>query len=230
MRRRVAVLTCVLALGLTATAQAVTVRPVALPAGGPHGLAAISNTGVFVGARDCGYVGVFSLLTRSFTTQTTSGFPACTPDSGGDGRSVFDAAVGPDGRFWFTIYDSGEVGRIDANGTNFQKLAIGAHPLGLAAGPDNKMWVAVYGDGSPLSSKVVVVDPATFTADSTPVAGGHLTDVVPSPAEGVVYVLDEGNSQILRATPGASAPTLSPNWASGLMPSFGARSTTAGSG
>ena len=71
-------------------------------------------------------------------------YPVPTYDIGG-------LAAGPDGRIWFTEYQSGAVGVFDPATGSFAEYSLPAgdfSPRGLVAGPDGSMWLSVDQDVS----------------------------------------------------------------------------------
>ena len=208
--------------------DAATVRSFPIEAGGPHAVAPGSDgSSVFVGARDCGYVGRFDTTTTAFSMVVPpGGFLPCTPDPVDAGRGPFSAVQGPDGKVYFTLYDSaavdgfGDVARVNPNGTEFQAAMVGLHPLDITVGPDNNVWFTVNGM-SGTSGRVGRITPATFKVELFKLPG----DVqgprgIVSGGDGNLYVLGGEAGAIWRVTT-APVPTITPV-ASGLPgPSFG---------
>jgi streptogramin lyase len=54
---------------------------------------------------------------------------------------------GPDGAFWFAIFDSGYIGRIDTVSNVITYVLVGASPFGIVTGPDNNLWFTEAGSG-----------------------------------------------------------------------------------
>ena len=176
--RRVAVACLVLALvfalatgfGTARDARAATIQAYPVPAGGPHAVAALrSGPEILVGARDCGYVGQLAPASSAFAPFVGPALP-CTPDA-----AVFSMVEGIDGKVYFTLYDSGpsdgigSIARVNRDGTGFESMNAGAHPLDVTVGPDGNVWFTVNGSGgvggavgrvnagSPLSAQIVGV-------------------------------------------------------------------------
>jgi streptogramin lyase len=204
-------------------AEATTVRSFPLPAGGPHAVAAGSDGSVFVGARDCGYLGRFDPSSNAFSVFLSQPPLPCTPDGTGAGRGAFAAVQGPDGKLYFTIYDSdpidgtGSVARVNPNGSGFQSAIAGVHPLDIAVGPENDIWFTVNGP----PGKVGRIKPATFEVQtfSVPGAAQGPRGIVAG-GDGNMYVLG-GEADVIWRVTTAAVPVITPV-ASGLDgPSFG---------
>jgi streptogramin lyase len=198
----------VLACAVPAVAHGATATPIGLPDGGPH-VVVPSRDGrsVYVGARECGYIGRFDIASRSFTTIVPQGPLPCTPDAGGSGRAVFSMVEGPDGRIYFTLFDGGAaddnasaVGRVDPDGSDLQTATTGAHPLDIVNGPDGNVWFTVHGAGGS-GGRVGRIVPATFDVDVFPVPGNVSgpRGIVAAP-NGSLYVLGGEEDVIWRAT------------------------------
>jgi streptogramin lyase len=202
----------VLAVGLAAlcalvpATQAATIQSFPLPAGGPHAVAPSSDgSSVFVGARDCGYLGRFDIASSAFAPvipQSGGGIP-CAVDLAGSGRGVFSAVDGPDGMVYFTIYDTdepgsaGAVGRVNPNGSGLEMKATGVHPLDITVGPDSNIWFTVNGP----PAKVGRITPASFglAEFSIPEAVQGPRGIV-SGGDGKLYVLGGEADKIWRVT------------------------------
>jgi streptogramin lyase len=188
-----------------APATAATIKTEGVTTGGPHAIAPSGDgTSVFVGARNCGYVGRFDIAARTFSS-TPAG--PCGTDGAGQGTGVVAMAEGPDGRLYFTLYDdgpvdgTGSVARINRDWTSFQSVQVGVHPLDIVRGPDGNMWFTV--NGAP--GRVGRIDPATFTPATFNVPGnvqGPRGIIVGS--DNNLYVLGGESGKVWRVTTAAT--------------------------
>jgi streptogramin lyase len=210
---------------LVPAADGATVQSFPITAGGPHAVAPSSDgSSVYVGARDCGYLGRFDTTANVFSVLVPPmGVFPCTPDGAGSGRGPFSAVQGPDGKLYLTVYDSdavdgfGNVARVNTNGTGFGAVMVGTHPLDITVGPDNKVWFTVNGP----PGRVGRIDPATFEVNLFKVPGDVQgpRGIVPG-GDGNLYVLGGEAGVIWRVTT-ATVPVIT-QVASGLEgPSFG---------
>jgi streptogramin lyase len=187
---------------LAPPAESATVQSFQITAGGPHAVAPSSDgSSVFVGARDCGYLGRFDTTTNSFGVFLSQPQLSCTPDNG-----PFSAVQGPDGKLYFTIYDTdavgtaGAVGRVNPNGTNFETKTVGSHPLDITVGPDNNIWFAVNG-ASGTSGKVGRIAPGSFALTEFSLPGDPQGPRgIVSGGDGKLYVLGGEAGVIWRVT------------------------------
>jgi streptogramin lyase len=208
---------------LAPAAAATTVRSFPLPAGGPHAVAPGNDGSVYVGARDCGYLGHFDLTSNAFGVFLSQPSLPCTPDGSDAGRGPFSAVQGPDGKVYFTVYDSdpidgvGSVARVDPNGSSFQSALAGVHPMDITIGPDNNVWFTVNGP----PGKVGRIKPATFEVETFNVPGAvQGPRGIVSGGDGNLYVLG-GEADVIWRVTTAAVPVITPV-ASGLNgPSFG---------
>jgi streptogramin lyase len=184
------------------------------------------GSSVFVGARDCGYLGRFDTTTNAFSVFLSQPTLPCTPDGVGSGRGPFSAVQGPDGKVYFTVYDAagvdgfGDVARVDPDGTDFQAFMAGQHPLDVTVGPDGNVWFTVNG-ASGTQGKVGRIVPATFNPEFFSIPGNvQGPRGIVSGGDGNLYVLGGEAGVIWRVTT-AAVPVITPV-ASGLEgPSFG---------
>ena len=187
---------------LAPVADGATIRSFPITAGGPHAVAPSSDgSSVFVAARDCGYLGRFDTATNAFGVFLSQPSLPCTPDNG-----PFSAVQGPDGKLYFTIYDTdavgtaGAVGRVNPNGTNFETKTVGSHPLDITVGSDNNIWFAING-ASGTSGKVGRVVPASFALTEFSLPGNPQGPRgIVSGGDGALYVLGGEAGVIWRVT------------------------------
>jgi hypothetical protein len=164
------------------------------------------GSAVYVGARDCGYLGRFDISASAFSVFLPQPALPCTPDGAGSGRAAFSAVQGPDGKLYFTIYDTdavgaaGAVARVNPNGTELESKTTGVHPLDITVGPDNNIWFTVNGEGG-TAGKVGRIVPATFALTEFPVPGPvQGPRGIVSGGDGNLYVLGGEAGVIWRVT------------------------------
>jgi streptogramin lyase len=216
----------VVALALCAlapAAEATTVRSFPITAGGPHAVAPGNDGSVFVGARDCGYLGRFDPTSNAFNVFLSQPTLPCTPDESSAGRGAFSAVQGPDDKLYFTVYDSdpvdgvGSVARVNPNGSGFESVLAGVHPMDITIGPDNNVWFTLNGP----PGKVGRINPATFKVETFNVPGAvQGPRGIVAGGDGNLYVLG-GEADVIWRVTTAAVPVITPV-ASGLDgPSFG---------
>ena len=213
---------------VTHDAPAATLQAYPVPPGGPHAVAALrSGSEILVGARDCGYAGQLALASGAFATFVGTPTLPCTPDAGMNGRAVFSMVEGLDGKVYFTLYDSGvsdgigSIARVNRDGTSFESMNVGAHPLDVTVGPDGNVWFTVNGSGgvggavgrvnagSPLSAQIVGV-PGNVQGPRGIVSG----------PDGNLYVLGADNADKIWKVTTAATPVVT-EVANVSNPSFG---------
>jgi streptogramin lyase len=207
---------------LAPAAVGATVKSFPITAGGPHAVAPSSDgSSVFVGARDCGYVGRFDTAANGFSVFLSNPPLPCTADLSGSGRGPFSAVQGPDGKLYFTIYDPdpidgfGAIARVNTNGTNLETKAVGIHPLDLTVGPDGNVWFAINGP----PGRVGRIVPATFALTEFAIPGNPQGPRgIVSGGDGNLYVLGGEAGMIWRVT---TAGAITPVASSLEGPSFG---------
>ncbi|HEX8206855.1 MAG TPA: hypothetical protein VF587_12415 [Solirubrobacteraceae bacterium] len=113
---------------------------------------------------------------------------------------------GPDGKLYFTLYDSdtadddiSAVGRVNVDGTGLETVATDAHPLDIANGPDGNVWFAVNGAGGS-GGQVGRIRPGTFEVNTFNVPGNVQGPRGIVAANGAIYVLGGEEDAIWRAT------------------------------
>jgi streptogramin lyase len=219
-------LSLVVALALSAPAPAAgatTIRSFPISPGGPHAVAAGNDGSVFVGARDCGYLGRFDPTSNAFNVFLPQPTLPCTPDGSDAGRAAFSAVQGPDGKVYATVYDSdpidgvGSVVRVNPNGTSFQSATAGVHPLDITVGPDGNVWFTVNGP----PGKVGRINPTTFEVQTFNVPGAvQGPRGIVAGGDGNLYVLG-GEADVIWRVTTAAVPVITPV-ANGIDgPSFG---------
>lgn len=96
-------------------------------------------------------------VSTTVTTETT--VPSATPTSPTPGECAVkewsvdgqpgSVAVGPDGHFWYTLWEDGAIGRLAADGsTETFDLGDGSKPITIVSGPDGNLWVTDGGRSS----------------------------------------------------------------------------------
>lgn len=219
MTMRTFIISLTAMLVLAAPAGAATIKSQNVTQGGPFAVAPTTDgSAVFVGARDCAYVGRFDLVARTFgSTVAQGGSLGCSSDNG-----IFSMVQGLDGKLYFTLYGDNKIGRVNADGTGLQTIAAdGIHPLDITIGPDGKIWFTLNGP----PGRVGRVDPATFTLVETPVkVPGDVQGprgIISGP-DGNLYVPGGEADTLWKVVPG-SPPTITVAPNAGAMdgPSFG---------
>lgn len=183
-------------LVVPASAGAARVEGHSVDSGGPFAIApGPGNNAVTVGARDCGYLGRFGLVSESLTIFTGNPPLPCSP---GDG--VYSTVVGPDGKIYFTIY-SGKVGRVNPDGTGYEDATVGLHPLDIAVGDDGNVWFAVNGPPGGLGRIVPSTFPGGVTQHDVPLDVQGPRGVIPHP-NGKLYLTGGEADKVWAVTPG----------------------------
>lgn len=205
------------AVAAAAPAGAASITAHNVTQGGPHAVApSIDETSVFVGARDCAYIGRHDIASNAFSALVPQdGTLGCDPEAG-----VFSMVQGLDGKLYFTLYSDNKIGRVNADGTGLQTIdAGGTHPLDITIGPDGNIWFTINGP----PGKVGRVNPATFALVEAPV---HVPGDVQGPRgiiagpDGNLYVPGGESGKLWKVAP--SSPPQITEVASGLNgPSYG---------
>lgn len=131
----------------------------------------------------------------------------CRRNPAGPGAGPEDITTGPDGRLWFTEWNS-DIGRFSPGG-GFVTFRLGSVAFGLAwsitRGPDGNLWF-IDGDGdymgriTPDGKITEFSGPPLPGVDSGPPAATAGIKIITAGPDGNLWFTDAGNNKIGRIT------------------------------
>lgn len=117
--------------------------------------------------------------------------------------SLSQAVNGPDGRVWFSEFNTSGVAAVTTTGTATEyAMPVGSQPNGITVGADSNIWTGGYGG-------VILKVTTAGVATSYPIAGAHIGGLVLGP-DGNVWYTDYGNKTVGKITTAGVITTYTP--------------------